>query len=90
MGAAGNTLSIDFPVLAGTPHGCFSFIQASDTHVSEKTLDRMRKFRAVVDSVKPDFVIITGDLVKDALWVPETDARGLYELFQREIGKMTT
>jgi 3',5'-cyclic AMP phosphodiesterase CpdA len=35
-------------------------------------------------------VIITGDLVKDALRVPETEARGLYELFQREIGKMTT
>ena len=35
----------------------FSFIQASDTHISEKTIDRMQKFRAVVDSVKPDFVL---------------------------------
>lgn len=85
----GNALSIDFPVLAGTAHASFSFIQASDTHVSEKTLDRMQKFRAVVDSVKPDLVIITGDLVKDALRVPEGEARGLYELFQREISKMT-
>jgi 3',5'-cyclic AMP phosphodiesterase CpdA len=50
----------------------------------------MQKFRAVVDSVKPDFVIITGDLVRDALRVPETEARGLYELFQKEVGKMTT
>jgi calcineurin-like phosphoesterase family protein/SdrD B-like protein len=83
-----NALSIDFPVLAGTAHPSFSFIQASDTHVSEKTLDRMQKFRAAVDSVKPDFVIITGDLVKDALRVPEVEARGLYELFQREIGKV--
>jgi Calcineurin-like phosphoesterase/N terminal of Calcineurin-like phosphoesterase len=88
VGAA--TASIDFPLLLGEAHRSFSFIQASDTHVSEKTLDRMQKFRAVVDSVKPDLVIITGDLVKDALRVPETEARRLYELFQREIGKMTT
>jgi Icc protein len=88
VGAA--TASIDFPLQRTAAHTSFSFIQASDTHVSEKTLDRMQKFRAVVDSVKPDLVIITGDLVKDALRVPEAEARGLYELFQREIGKMTT
>jgi len=88
VGAA--TASIDFPLQRTAARTSFSFIQASDTHVSEKTLDRMQKFRAVVDSVKPDLVIITGDLVKDALRVPETEARGLYELFQREIGKMTT
>jgi hypothetical protein len=90
--AAGNgsALSVNFPLLPGKAHGSFFFIQASDTHVSENTLDRMQKFRAVVDSVKPDLVIITGDLVKDALRVPEAEARGLYELFQREIGKLTT
>ncbi len=83
-------VSIDFPLVPTAPHTSFSFIQASDTHISEKTLDRMQKFRAVVDSVKPDFVIITGDLVKDALRVPEGEARGLFELFQKEIGKMNT
>jgi hypothetical protein len=82
------TVSINFPLLSTAAHPSFSFIQASDTHVSEKTLDRMQKFRDVVDSVKPDFVIITGDLVKDALRVPEIEARGLFELFKREIGKM--
>jgi len=87
---AAKTVSIDFPLLPTVAHTSFSFIQASDTHVSEKTVDRMQKFRDVVDSVKPDFVIITGDLVKDALRVPETEARGLFELFKREIGKMST
>jgi calcineurin-like phosphoesterase family protein/gag-polyprotein putative aspartyl protease len=82
--------SINFPLSKATAHTSFTFIHASDTHVSEKTLDRMQKFRNIVDSVKPDFVIITGDLVKDALRVPETEARGLFELFTREIGKMTT
>jgi Icc protein len=82
--------SIDFPLLPTSSHPSFSFIQASDTHVSEKTLDRMQKFRSVVDSVKPDFVIITGDLVRDALRVPEDTARRLFGLFQSEIAKMKT
>jgi Calcineurin-like phosphoesterase/N terminal of Calcineurin-like phosphoesterase len=82
--------SVNFPLLKAQAHASFTFIHASDTHVSEKTLDRMQKFRNIVDSVKPDFVIITGDLVKDALRVGETEARGLFELFGREIGKLTT
>jgi len=68
----------------------FSFIQASDTHVSEKTIDRMEKLRAVVDSVKPDFVLVTGDLVRDALRVSEKEATGYFELYQQQIKQMTT
>src|SRR5664279_148230 len=67
----------------------FSFIQASDTHVSERTIDRMEKFRAVVDSVKPNFVLVTGDLVRDALRVSETEATGYFELYQHQIKQMT-
>jgi predicted MPP superfamily phosphohydrolase len=48
----------------------------------------MQKFEKIVDSVKPDFVIITGDLVRDALRVPEKEATGLYELFSKEIKKI--
>src|SRR5450755_1384078 len=67
----------------------FSFIQASDTHISEKTIDRMQKFRAVVDSVKPDFVLVTGDLVRDALRVSEQEASGYYELYLEQVSKLT-
>jgi Icc protein len=63
----------------------FSFIQASDTHISEKTVDRTQMFRAVVDSVKPDFVIVTGDLVRDALRVSEKEATGYYELYRDQL-----
>ena len=66
----------------------FSFIQASDTHISESSIARMDKLRAVVDSVKPDLVIITGDLVKDALRVPEKEATSLYQLFVNESSKI--
>ena len=66
----------------------FTFIQASDTHISEKAVDRMDKFRAIIDSVKPSLVIITGDLVKDALRVPEKEATSLYQLFTTESNKI--
>ena len=83
-----NSASINFPLTKIKPVSSFSFIQASDTHISEKSLDRMNKFRAAVDSVKPDLIIITGDLVKDALRVPETEAKGYYDLFQNEVQKI--
>ena len=68
----------------------FTFIHASDTHVSETSLDRMQKFRNIVDSVKPDLVVITGDLVRDALRVPDTTATRLYELFIGESKKINS
>jgi hypothetical protein len=80
---------INFPLVKIASLAAFTFIQASDTHVSEQSLDRMQKFRKIVDSVRPDFVIITGDLVRDALRVPEAEARRLYELFTSEIHKTT-
>lgn len=62
----------------------FQFVHASDTHVSEQSAPRMRRLRQLVDSIRPAFAIITGDLVRDALRVPEAEARGYYDLFMRE------
>ena len=80
--------SIDFPVIKSSSPSSFQFIHASDTHISEKSVDRMDKFRAIVDSVRPDLVLITGDLVKDALRVDEKEATGYYELFIKESNKI--
>ena len=63
----------------------FTFIHASDTHISSASLARTRRFRAMADSVNPAFVIITGDLVRDALRVNETEATSYYDLFAREV-----
>ena len=83
-----NTRSqISFPLVKIASPSSFTFIHASDTHISETSLDRIRKFQQIVDSVKPDLVLITGDLVRDALRVPETEATRLYELFLSEIKK---
>ena len=62
----------------------FTFVHASDTHISEQSVPRTRRLRQLVDSLRPAFAIVTGDLVRDALRVPETEARGYYELFVRE------
>jgi len=74
------------PLPAG---GTFTFVHASDTHVSVESAPRLRLLRAAMDSVKPAFVLITGDLVRDALRVPEAEARGYYDLFMRERSAFT-
>jgi predicted MPP superfamily phosphohydrolase len=81
--------SINFPLVKTSPPTEFSFIHASDTHISEQTLPRMVKFRELAEKLKPDFVLITGDLVRDALRVPEEEARRCYELYVEHIGKFT-
>src|SRR5436189_5740237 len=58
---------INFPLIKVASPSSFTFIHASDTHISETSLDRIRKFQQIVDSVKPDLVLITGDLIRDAL-----------------------
>jgi hypothetical protein len=59
----------------------FRFVHTSDTHVSQQSVGRLRRMRAMVDSLAPAFVLISGDLVRDALRVGETEATGYYELF---------
>ena len=68
----------------------FSFAHASDTHISEQSVPRMRRLRALVDSARPAFLIVTGDLVRDALRVSEAEARGYYDLFARERSASST
>ena len=64
----------------------FTFVDASDTHLAPASLPQMQRFRTLVDSVRPDFVMIVGDLVRDALRVPETEARSYYDMLVHELG----
>jgi Icc-related predicted phosphoesterase len=77
--------SIDFALTAAPIVEEFTFIHASDPHLSEETLPQLRRLREIVEERKPAFVLMTGDLVEDALRVPEEVARGYYELYRREI-----
>jgi predicted MPP superfamily phosphohydrolase len=67
----------------------FSFIHASDTHISEKSVDRTVKLRNLTDKLKPNFVLVCGDLVRDALRVPEEEAKRYYELYVENISKFS-
>ena len=79
------TATVDFPLSPVAHSTEFTFIHASDTHIAPAVVARMQRFRALADALNPAFVIITGDLVKDALRVGETEATGYYDLFRREV-----
>jgi predicted MPP superfamily phosphohydrolase len=81
----GDPARVDFP-LAGSPDSDdFTFIHASDTHISPESVPRTRAFLKIVADRKPDLVMVTGDLIKDALRVGEPEATSLYELYVKEI-----
>ncbi len=65
----------------------FAFIHASDTHLDQASLPRMQMLRELVEKQKPAFVLITGDLVRDALRVDEAKARSCYDLLVAELAK---
>lgn len=80
---------LDFPLVKISVPAEFKFIHASDTHLSEASLQRTQRLKSLADSLKPEFVLVTGDLVKDALRVPESEAVPLYEMYVRETKKFT-
>ena len=65
----------------------FTFLHASDTHLDEASLPHLVRLREIVAEKKPDFVVITGDLVRDSLRVGEDKARPLFELVAAELKK---
>ena len=75
----------DFGLTASVASATFTFIHASDTHVSPQTLGRLQQLRAIAEKHRPDFVLVTGDLVRDALRVGEEEARGYYDLYVQEV-----
>jgi hypothetical protein len=86
-GGASAAASIDFALRRRETAGSFTFLHASDTHLSEPSLPRIRLLRALVESKRPAFVLITGDLVRDALRVGEAEARGYYDMLTSELAR---
>ena len=77
----------NFALAARQSPASFTFIHASDTHVSPGTVARIRQLRAIAEAHRPAFVLVTCDLVRDALRVGEDEARGYYDLYTEEIGR---
>ncbi|NNE01814.1 MAG: hypothetical protein HKN52_01510 [Eudoraea sp.] len=84
------TAEMSFPLQSSKEQKKFSFIHASDTHVDAASLPRMIRFREMADSLDVAFVIITGDLIRDALRVNEATAGGYYDMFVNETAKFKT
>jgi len=78
---------VNFPLKKTKDQSHFKFIHASDTHVDSLNLPRMARFRQMADSIGADFVLITGDLVRDALRGNEATAKGYFKLYIQEISK---
>lgn len=74
----------DFPLVPAPTGRVFTFVHASDTHIAPASVSRTERLRSLVDSIRPAFVLITGDLVRDALRVGEAEATGYYELFNQQ------
>jgi len=68
----------------------FRFIHASDSHIAPDNVPRFQRFRALVDSVRPDVVLIAGDLIRDAMSATQATSESLFELFRKESGLITT
>lgn len=80
--AAGRGLAIGL-IMRAAP-ASFTFLHASDPHTSRESVERLRRVRAIAQAKGVDFVLMTGDLVRDALRVGEAEAAGYYAMYQAE------
>jgi hypothetical protein len=81
---------VEFALTPARAPAVFTFAHASDTHIAPASLDRTQRLRTIVDSMRPAFVLIAGDLVRDALRVSEAEATSYYDLFMQELAKFAT
>lgn len=63
----------------------FTFLHVSDPHVSPANVAHLERVRQIAIERKPVFVLITGDLIADALRVSAAEARGYFELYKKTI-----
>ena len=84
---SGASEPVEFALQSRPSQPSFTFIHASDTHVSKQSLARLQQLRGIVEARRPDFVLVTGDLVRDALRVGEDEARGYYDLYTEEVAR---
>lgn len=80
---------IHFPLAPSADSDDFTFIHASDTHLSEQSLPRTRRLLGIIETRKPDLTLISGDLIRDALRVSEAEATGLYEMYVKAMAGST-
>jgi Icc protein len=76
--------SVDFGLVREAQPRTFSFVHASDPHIAPDNVDRFRRFRRMADSLSPAFVLMGGDLIRDAMSQSESNARSYFDLYSTE------
>lgn len=79
--------SLAFGLARAPEPATVTLVHASDTHIQGPTRGRTERLRALVDSLRPDLTLITGDLVRDALRVGAAEAAGYYAMFAEEAAR---
>jgi hypothetical protein len=74
----------DFGLVGEAQPRAFTFVHASDPHLAPASLDRFRRFRGMADSLAPAFILMGGDLVRDAMSQTEATSRAYFELYAAE------
>jgi len=80
----GAPASVDFGLVRQAQSRTFSFVHASDSHIAPENVDRFRRFRRMTDSLAPAFVLMGGDLIRDAMSQSEANARSYFDLYAAE------
>ncbi len=76
---------IDFALAAAPASDTFTFIHASDPHLGPDVVGRLARVGEIARARKAAFVIISGDLVRDAMGATEADASALFQLYLKTI-----
>jgi 3',5'-cyclic AMP phosphodiesterase CpdA len=82
--------SLSFGLIPTVQPTTFSFIHASDPHIEQANVARYRRFRTMADSIHPAFVLMLGDLIRDAMSQQEPAARSYFDLFTTETKQFKT
>lgn len=77
--------TVSFGLMARPRRTRFKFVHASDTHLDTNNVARFRRFRTLVDSVRPDLVLLGGDLIRDAMSQTQPTSESQFTLFQSEL-----
>ncbi|HYV95864.1 MAG TPA: metallophosphoesterase [Gemmatimonadaceae bacterium] len=76
--------AITFALAKETQSRTFTFAHGSDSHIEPANVNRFRRFRSLTDSLHASFVLMGGDLVRDAMSQQEPQARAYFDLFVAE------
>ena len=87
---AAGAASVDFGLVRQRQSRAFTFVHASDPHISPKNVDRFRHFRQLADAEHTSFILMGGDLIYDAMSQTEARSKSFFDLYTEESRSIRT